>query len=125
MRKIAFVFSCVILLMSIGKAQVTVPFAWLSSVVPGFPSTYELQIARDAGFTAPIVADFQGLTDTTKAAVGSLFLAATNYYWRVNASNTGGTSPWSAVWTFQTAPSAPAAPTLITPANGATQVKIQ
>jgi hypothetical protein len=28
----------------------------------------------------------------------------TLYYWRINASNEGGTSDWSPVWSFKTAP---------------------
>jgi len=47
----------------------------------------------------------------------------TTYYWRVNASANGQTSPWSPVWSFTiTTREIPAVPVLISPANGATGV---
>jgi hypothetical protein len=45
----------------------------------------------------------------------------TTYYWRVNAKKNGQTSAWSPTWSFTiTNESAPAAPALISPVNGAT-----
>ncbi|MEX2054641.1 MAG: T9SS type A sorting domain-containing protein, partial [Candidatus Andersenbacteria bacterium] len=46
----------------------------------------------------------------------------TLYYWRVNATNAGGTSSYSSTWSFTTIVAAPAAPTLASPSNGATGV---
>jgi hypothetical protein len=46
---------------------------------------------------------------------------STRYYWRVNASSSGGTSAYSAVSNFRTVDSiTPTAPVLIAPLNGAT-----
>ncbi|MEI6947587.1 LamG-like jellyroll fold domain-containing protein [Paraflavisolibacter sp. H34] len=42
------------------------------------------------------------------------------YYWRVHAGNSGGDGDWSATRSFTTALPLPAAPTLVAPADGAT-----
>lgn len=83
-------------------------------------TSYEAQLATDPGFTN-LVIDRTGLTGTSTTVTG--LAPSTLYYWRVNASNAGGTSPWSTVWSFTTgAGSPPAAPTLVSPANGASNV---
>ncbi|HVP80105.1 MAG TPA: hypothetical protein VMV04_19665 [Thermodesulfobacteriota bacterium] len=41
-----------------------------------------------------------GITGTSQAVRG--LANNTVYYWRVNATGAGGTSPWSSVWTFTT-----------------------
>jgi hypothetical protein len=55
-------------------------------------TSYSLQIAKDSLFTS-IVYSQAGLI-TTSQTVSGLALNAT-YYWRVAATNAGGTSPWS------------------------------
>jgi hypothetical protein len=58
----------------------------------GFARSYHLQVATDPGFNS-LVVDQSALTNMayTLPAVQ----AGTNYYWRVNVSNFGGTSDWS------------------------------
>ena len=79
--------------------------------------TYHVEYANDAGFMF--------ITDTTEAssawAIASLTPGAV-YYWRVNATNTFGASPWSAADSFTAVPPVPGAPALTTPANGASGV---
>jgi hypothetical protein len=58
-----------------------------------------VQVATDAGFGTIIVNDSL-LTDSVKSVSGLSPL--TNYWWRVNAKNAGGTSTYSAVYTFKT-----------------------
>lgn len=82
---------------------------------------YRIQVATDVGFTA-IVSDVIGLTSTSYAPS---LVAATQYFWRVNAANTGGTSAFSAIRSFTTLtpvepPPTPVQPVLSSPANGAT-----
>ncbi len=49
--------------------------------------------------------------------------AGTVYYWQVVARNAGGSTA-SAIWSFTTQEPAPAAPVLVSPANGATGVAL-
>jgi len=50
---------------------------------------------------------------------------STPYYWHVRAQNIGGASAYSSpTWTFMTIIAAPAAPTIILPASGATNQSI-
>src|SRR5438876_11175498 len=52
---------------------------------------------------------------------GGVLQNNTVYYWRVNATNSSGTGPFSVVWHFRTVISAPiAAPDLLSPPNGST-----
>jgi hypothetical protein len=63
-------------------------------------ATYRLQVATDTLFGS-IVYNDSTLTDTARQ-VGPL-VVNTQYYWRVNAKNAGGTSAWSTRWGFRTA----------------------
>ena len=58
----------------------------------GFVGSFHLQVATDAGFSS-LVVDQSGLTNMTYTL--PTVTAGTTYYWRVNVSNTGGTSDWS------------------------------
>lgn len=83
-------------------------------------ASYGVQVATDSGFSS-LVVDRSGLTTTSTNVTG--LTANVTYYWRVNATNSAGTSDWSAIWSFTTsAGSPPAAPTLIAPANGSSNV---
>ena len=70
--------------------------------------TYHLQVASDSSFSST-VSDQNDLSSTSAKISG--LDHSTTYYWRVNASNSGGTGPWSNVWSFTTAaPPPPPAP---------------
>lgn len=97
----------------------------VSTVINWNPSVtvifYSLQISTNPGFTSYIV-NQSGLTGTTYNLSG---LFNNNiYYWRVNATNTGGTSAWSTVWSFTTIPSPPTVPLLTSPVNGAVDIPV-
>jgi subtilisin family serine protease len=81
--------------------------------------TYNLQVSTTSNFTTTLV-NLNGLTTTSRVLTG--LTNSTVYYWRVSATNTAGTSAWSAARSFTTvAPLAlPAAPTLSAPNNNAT-----
>lgn len=83
--------------------------------------TYQLQVATDSLF-AGLIFNQSGLTSTSRQ-IGPLSYY-TIYYYRVNATNSNGTSYWSQFFKFTTQlpPTAPPAPTLASPANGATGV---
>jgi aminopeptidase N len=74
-----------------------VQLRWHRAVSSAF---YRVQIATTPAFTSP-VADDSTLTDTTFTA--PLLASSTQYYWRVNARNSGGAGAWSATGMFLTA----------------------
>lgn len=83
-------------------------------------TSYRVQVSTSSSFTT-LVADQPGLTGTSTTV--SRLAAGTVYYWRANATNSGGTSAWSATSSFTTgAGSPPVAPTLSSPLSGATGV---
>jgi len=79
---------------SVGNAQ-PVNLKWFAS---SGAAGYRLQLSTDNLFSAAII-DTTGLADTTFAVSGLSDLNI--YYWRVNATNPGGTSAWSQVWSFK------------------------
>ncbi len=75
---------------------VTPTLSWNS--VPAATS-YQLQVSTSTAFTSTLY-DNAGLT-STGVTLPALTRGQT-YFWRVNASGPGGTSPWSSVWSFGT-----------------------
>ena len=83
-------------------------------------TSYGVQISTDAGFST-LVYSQTGITSTSTNVSG--LTNSTVYYWRVNATNTGGISAWSASFSFTTAAgNPPAAPILSSPLSGTTNV---
>ena len=84
-----------------------------------YAAEYRLQVAKADDFSAPVI-------DTKFAGesfpVSPLLEATTTYYWRVNAENESGSSPWSAVWSFTTGTQPDKIVELISPENRATDV---
>lgn len=78
--------------------------------------SYRLQVSTVSSFITTLF-DQSGVTDTSFSVTG--LLNNTNYYWRVNATNAGGTSAWSSVWSFTTIVAVPSAPLLVSPEDGA------
>jgi hypothetical protein len=87
---------------SVGNIQ-PVQLTWMTSTGA---ISYRLQVSTDSTFKSTYNDTL--ITDTTCAAnrpnpFGNYGLSnLTKYYWRVNATNIGGTSPWSQVWNFTT-----------------------
>jgi Tol biopolymer transport system component len=77
-------------------------------------TSYQLQVSTDPSFASTLV-NQTGLTTSTYNLTG--LLNNTLYYWRVNASNAGGTSGWSEVWSFTTIVALPEKVTLLSPDN--------
>jgi len=80
--------------------------------------SYKVQLSTSSSFT-PTIVD-QTLTDTLYAVSG--LAAGTEYYWRVLANASTGSSSWSSVWSFSTAFIGPVPPVLLSPAQGSTDV---
>ncbi|MCX6163745.1 MAG: T9SS type A sorting domain-containing protein [Ignavibacteriae bacterium] len=85
-------------------------------------TSYRIQISTSTPFPNPIINEV--VYDTLYIAPPYTFMNYTQYYWRVNASNSGGTSPWSTVWNFSVITSPPNPPTLLSPLNNATNVSL-
>lgn len=80
--------------------------------------SYRIQIARDLSFT-DIIYDQNGLTSNEHSIPNGLLNNNSQYFWRVNASNAGGTVPWSNVWSLGTGfVNPPAQPVLISLPSG-------
>ena len=86
-----------------------------------FAASYRLQVSTVNTFTSTVI-DVGGLANTGYVIQPSILVNGQQYFWRVNATNTGGTSDWSTVWNFTTIIAPPVAPILISPPNGATNV---
>jgi len=65
-------------------------------------TSYRLQVATDYTFTN-LVLSGSGMTDLYYDVPLGVLNWNTPYYWRVNATNAGGTSGWSDYWHFKTA----------------------
>ena len=98
--------------------SITPTLSWNSSAGA---TSYALQVATDASF-AHIVISVSSLSGTSYGASG--LSNSTIYYWRVNATNSYGTSSYSTVYHFTTeaATTPPSIPTLASPANSATNI---
>jgi hypothetical protein len=86
-------------------------------------TSYRAQVSTTSGFTN-IVSDQSGIA-STQVTVSPALSNSTLYYWRVNASNSCGTSGWSTpVWSFTTTGTCvtPSAPVLSSPTDNATGV---
>lgn len=75
-------------------------FGWNESVTA---ETYRIQVSSNSSFI-PVILDSSNIVITELHSPYFIFNTGTNYFWRVNASNSGGasTSGWSPVFTFRT-----------------------
>lgn|GEM_PF-6044064 len=89
-----------------------VTLAWYST---NRATYYQLQVSLTTSFNTTVY-DESNITVTSKILQG--FTTGQTHYWRVRASNSGGTSNWSSVWNF-IVPVPPSAPALLNPPNGA------
>lgn len=96
----------------VSEQPTTIALNWNSSASA---TAYHLQVSTSAPFTTTIFN--QGGITSTSQTIGGL-ANNTTHFWRVRASNAGGTSDWSTVWRFTTNVPAPATPTLVSPSNG-------
>lgn len=86
-------------------------------------TSYRLQVSTSSSFST-LTFDQSGITSTSQVVSG--LANSTTYYWRVNASNSAGTSAWSSVWSFTTAASQTCTGTLYTGSlsgTGASQIQ--
>jgi hypothetical protein len=84
-------------------------------------TSYSLQVSTSYSFSSTVY-DQSNLTSTSQQVTG--LSNNSNYYWRVNATSSGGTSNWSTIRIFTTVAAAPLAPTLAAPADTAKNVSL-
>jgi hypothetical protein len=70
------------------------------TTVPG-AATYGVQVSIHNNFDTLIV-DATGLDSSQYTVPSNILMNHTWYFWRANATNPTGTSPWSTVWRFET-----------------------
>ena len=87
-------------------------FSWNAS---SGATSYHLQVATDPAFATGVAVNDSTIADVSRGVSG--LAPNTMYYWRVRAKSAGGSSPFSSNWSFSTGL---AVPTLVSPANGAT-----
>jgi hypothetical protein len=85
---------------------------------PPGATSFHLQFGLDSTFATGLLIDDPAVVDTSKALVGLTYL--TKYFWRLNADNVGGTSPWSNTSRFTVGVLAPSKVALLKPTNAAT-----
>jgi hypothetical protein len=76
----------------------TAQIQWVASPTA---ASSQVQVSTSSSFSANVI-DQGGITGTTYPLSSLGF--TTTYFWRVRASNSAGTSPWSSVWQFSTVP---------------------
>jgi hypothetical protein len=82
-------------------------------------TSYRLQVSNNPNFTSRMF-DRSGITNTSQQILA--LSHDTIYYWRVNASNSAGTSSYSSTRSFRTIPASPVVPTLAAPPDGTTGI---
>jgi len=80
------------------NAVLPVVLTWKES---GGAASYTVQVSSDSLFSS-LAYNQNGISAATQQI--PLLNFSSVYYWRVNASNSAGTSAWSKVWNFKTAP---------------------
>lgn len=85
--------------------------------------SYGLEVSKNPDFSSLVV---NNNSITTNEFTVSGLEQDTPYYWRVRATNSAGTSPYSTVWTFRTIKPVliPAVPSLLSPSNGAKDLSV-
>lgn len=87
---------------------------------PNLTSSFRIQVSTDSTFSSGIFLDQAGIADSFKVIIGLEGL--TSYYWRVSASNAGGSSNFSQVYSFTTG--FPQAPSLYYPPNNTGEIPL-
>jgi hypothetical protein len=93
----------------------SVQLVWRATAGAG---DYQVQVATDSSYGAGALVKDTTLADTTKG-IGGLD-NFTRYFWHVRAIVSGVPASYSPTWSFETIVSAPAAPGLLSPADGST-----
>jgi hypothetical protein len=75
--------------------SLTSSLTWASSTNA---TSYSVQVSASSDFSTVLFSNSSTALSFSLSGLSN----NTTYYWRVNASNSGGTSSWSSVWSFKT-----------------------
>jgi hypothetical protein len=84
--------------------------------------TYRVQVATDSAF-GTVVFDESDIESLVYQFIHEIDPFSV-HYWRVRATNIGGTSEWSDVWEFTTGQAFPIPPPMVSPENGSSDMDI-
>lgn len=87
---------------------------------PGTISYYTIQYTSDPNFVTGIIT----VNSTASQYYVTGLANSTVYFWRVRATNSTGTGPYSTIWNFETLPALPPAPTLQSPPNNSGNITL-
>jgi hypothetical protein len=99
----------------------TPTLVWSNVFENSLPVVYTIEVDNESTFSSPLVwsGTVENWNTSGTSSVTLPALADNLYYWRVRArDNAGNEGQWSAVWTFRVDTTPPAAPVLVSPANG-------
>jgi hypothetical protein len=92
--------------------------------VAGTGITYRVQVSISENFTTTVINQANITQSQYQVTLQNNLQYNTKYYWRVNATNSAGTGPYSSVWNFTTSVAPPGPPTLIYPPNTSTGIPV-
>ncbi len=98
--------------------DIMTPLSWNPGLAA---SSYQVQVATDAGFSSVVFDTTVSGTSVTTHPLANL----QKHYWRVRAHNAAGDGPFSSTWNFTTFTATPAAAVLASPPNNATNQSTQ
>lgn len=85
-----------------GSVKTDTPLVWETA---DGATAYQLQVAANQSFTEDLITR-EDLSETSQSLTNELQDNST-YFWRVQASNSGGMGDWSQTWSFTTRATAP------------------
>lgn len=65
-------------------------------------SSHYVNLSLDSAFSTILFDSLVPNNNLIVSVPSGILIPNTRYYWRVNASSSGGTGPWSSIWNFQT-----------------------
>ena len=101
--------------------------SWIYSSAVGYPqASYAVTLDDDSSFESPILStgNVPGAATSYSIPAGTTLVTGTTYHWKVQATDTDGSTSAAAVGSFRWDPTAPGAPTNVTGVIGSNRVTV-